>query len=68
MFRIPTLILAAALLLAGEAAAPAIPEAYAAYTAQARELAPVGTARPAAVAALHAFVRDSILETPTGWG
>ena len=68
MLRSPLLLLTAAVLLGGEAAAPAIPEAYAAYATQARELAPAGTARPAAIAAVHAFVRDLVLETPTSWG
>lgn len=68
MFRTPVLILTAALLLSGEATAPAIPEAYAAYAEQAKQLVPAGTARPAAVTAIHAFIRDLVVETPTSWG
>lgn len=66
MIRTPALLLLAALALGGEPAST-VPAALAAYTTTARELAPAGTARPAAVAALHAFVRDRIAETPTKW-
>jgi hypothetical protein len=66
MIRTPCLLLVAALALGGEPAA-SIPAAYAAYTTTAGTLAPAGTSRPAAVIALHAFVRDRIAETPTKW-
>lgn len=67
MIRIVLALLATGVLLAGEPP-PALPAAYAAYGEQARALAPPGTTRPAAIAALHAFVRDHIRETPTSWG
>lgn len=44
--------------------APAIPQAF---VEAATTIAPAGTARPTAIAALHAHVRDRIAEAPTQW-
>ena len=56
------MLLVATLAAADQTTAPVIPPAYA---TQALALAPAGTARPAALSALHAFVRDRIAEVPT---
>ncbi len=67
MYRTLLCVLVSAALAAADPATP-VPALPATCAQLVAELVPAGAARPAAIRALHAFVRDRISEIPTKYG